>query len=38
MQTPEEAEFSAFVEQRAHALLKTAYALTGDRHAAEDLV
>ncbi|GAB3826200.1 SigE family RNA polymerase sigma factor [Dactylosporangium cerinum] len=36
--TPEEAEFSAFVEQRAHTLLKTAYALTGDRHAAEDLV
>jgi RNA polymerase sigma-70 factor (sigma-E family) len=33
-----EEEFSAFVAERAHALLKTAYALTGDRHAAEDLV
>ncbi|GAA3274398.1 SigE family RNA polymerase sigma factor [Dactylosporangium vinaceum] len=34
----EETEFSAFVAERAHALLRTAYALTGDRHAAEDLV
>ncbi|WP_433612804.1 SigE family RNA polymerase sigma factor [Dactylosporangium sp. CA-139114] len=33
-----EEEFSAFVAERAHALLRTAYALTGDRHAAEDLV
>ena len=33
-----EADFTAFVAARAHALLKTAYALTGDRHAAEDLV
>lgn len=33
-----EADFTAFVAGRAHALLKTAYALTGDRHAAEDLV
>jgi RNA polymerase sigma-70 factor (sigma-E family) len=33
-----EDEFSAFVAERAHALLRTAYALTGDRHAAEDLV
>jgi RNA polymerase sigma-70 factor (sigma-E family) len=34
----EEAEFAGFVAERAHALLRTAYALTGDRHAAEDLV
>ncbi|MFI5906114.1 SigE family RNA polymerase sigma factor [Dactylosporangium sp. NPDC051541] len=34
----QETEFAAFVAERAHALLKTAYALTGDRHAAEDLV
>jgi RNA polymerase sigma-70 factor (sigma-E family) len=33
-----EASFTAFVADRAHALLRTAYALTGDRHAAEDLV
>jgi Sigma-70 region 2 len=33
-----EASFTAFVADRAHALLKTAYALTGNRHAAEDLV
>ncbi len=38
METSQEADFEAFVGQRAHALLKTAYALTGDRHAAEDLV
>ena len=38
METSQEAEFAAFVTGRAHALLKTAYALTGDRHAAEDLV
>jgi RNA polymerase sigma-70 factor (sigma-E family) len=33
-----EADFTEFVAERAHALLRTAYALTGDRHAAEDLV
>lgn len=33
-----EADFTAFVAERGHALLKTAYALTGSRHAAEDLV
>ena len=38
VQTPEEADFEAFVIERAHALLRTAYVLTGDRHAAEDLV
>ncbi|MFG2039451.1 SigE family RNA polymerase sigma factor [Dactylosporangium sp. NPDC048998] len=38
METSQEAEFAAFVTERAHTLLKTAYALTGDRHAAEDLV
>jgi RNA polymerase sigma-70 factor (sigma-E family) len=38
VETSQEAEFAAFVTGRAHALLKTAYALTGDRHAAEDLV
>ncbi len=38
METSHEAEFSAFVTERAHALLKTAYALTGNQHAAEDLV
>lgn len=37
MDTVEE-EFSAFVAQRAHTLLKAAYALTGDQHAAQDLV
>ncbi|WP_027346957.1 SigE family RNA polymerase sigma factor [Hamadaea tsunoensis] len=35
--SPEE-EFRDFVAGRAHTLLKAAYALTGDRHAAEDLV
>jgi RNA polymerase sigma-70 factor (sigma-E family) len=34
----QEADFTAFVAERAHSLLRTAYALTGDRHAAEDLV
>jgi RNA polymerase sigma-70 factor (sigma-E family) len=38
VETAEEAEFSAFVAERAYALLKTAYVLTGDRHTAEDLV
>ncbi|MFF3073631.1 RNA polymerase sigma factor [Kitasatospora sp. NPDC057904] len=30
--------FAAFVEQRSGALFRTAYVLTGDAHAAEDLV
>jgi RNA polymerase sigma-70 factor (sigma-E family) len=34
----EEAEFNAFVAERTHALFRTAYALTGDQHAAEDLL
>jgi RNA polymerase sigma-70 factor (sigma-E family) len=38
VETSREADFAAFVADRAHALLRTAYALTGDRHAAEDLV
>ena len=38
MDTSEEADFTAFVTARGHLLLRTAYALTGDRHAAEDLV
>jgi RNA polymerase sigma-70 factor (sigma-E family) len=38
VKTSQEAEFAAFVTARAHALLRTAYALTGDRRAAEDLV
>lgn len=33
-----ESEFTEFVAQRTHALLRVAYALTGDQHAAEDLV
>jgi DNA-directed RNA polymerase specialized sigma24 family protein len=33
-----DAEFTAFVTQRADALLRVAYALTGDQHAAQDLV
>jgi RNA polymerase sigma-70 factor (sigma-E family) len=33
-----EAQFRAFVEARSLALRRTAYALTGDLHAAEDLV
>jgi DNA-directed RNA polymerase specialized sigma24 family protein len=37
--TDDEAEeFSAFVAGRSPALLRTAYLLTGDAHAAEDLV
>lgn len=32
------AEFDAFVAARSPALLRTAYLLTGDRHAAEDLL
>jgi RNA polymerase sigma-70 factor (sigma-E family) len=31
-------EFTAFVAATAHGLLRSAYALTGDQHAAEDLV
>src|SRR5687767_7995911 len=33
-----EREFTEFVAARGHALLQVAYALTGDQHAAEDLV
>jgi len=33
-----EREFTEFVSQRTHALLRVAYALTGDQHAAEDLL
>jgi RNA polymerase sigma-70 factor (sigma-E family) len=33
-----EAEFTAFVAERGQVLLRIAYALTGDRRAAEDLV
>ena len=33
-----EREFTEFVTQRTHALLRIAYTLTGDQHAAEDLV
>jgi RNA polymerase sigma-70 factor (sigma-E family) len=33
-----EREFTEFVVHRSQALLRAAYALTGDRHAAEDLV
>jgi RNA polymerase sigma-70 factor (sigma-E family) len=32
------AEFDAFVAARSQSLLRTAYLLTGDRHAAEDLL
>ena len=38
MEVSPEDEFRDFVAGRAHALLRAAYALTGDRHAAEDLV
>jgi RNA polymerase sigma-70 factor (sigma-E family) len=31
-------DFTLFVTQRSHALLRSAYALCGDQHAAEDLV
>jgi RNA polymerase sigma-70 factor (sigma-E family) len=34
----QDGEFTAFVVARTPALLRTAYALTGDQHAAEDLV
>ena len=33
-----DAEFAAYMEARQASLLRTAYLLTGDRHAAEDLV
>ena len=33
-----EREFTDFAAQRTHALLRIAYTLTGDQHAAEDLV
>jgi RNA polymerase sigma-70 factor (sigma-E family) len=33
-----EGEFTAFVADRTHALFRTAYALTGNQHAAEDLL
>jgi DNA-directed RNA polymerase specialized sigma24 family protein len=33
-----EREFTAFVNERGTALLRVAYALTGDRHSAEDLL
>jgi len=33
-----EREFTEFVAARTHALLRAAYALTGDQHAAEDLL
>jgi DNA-directed RNA polymerase specialized sigma24 family protein len=33
-----EQDFTDFVVRRSHALLRLAYTLTGDRHAAEDLM
>ena len=38
MQALEDADFRSFVQAREHALLRTAYLLTGDLHAAEDLL
>src|SRR4051812_32062557 len=38
MHALEDADFRGFVHAREHALLRTAYLLTGDRHAAEDIV
>ena len=38
MNEAEEGEFAAFVAARSHALLRTAYLLTGDDQAAEDLL
>ncbi|MBB5791361.1 SigE family RNA polymerase sigma factor [Jiangella mangrovi] len=38
MDAQTEEQFRSFVEGRSLALLRTAYALCGDRHAAEDLV
>lgn len=38
MDALEDEEFRGFVAARGHALLRTAYLLTGDQHLAEDLV
>lgn len=38
MRALEDADFRSFVQAREHALLRTAYVLTGDRQSAEDLV
>lgn len=38
MDAETEREFTEFVAQRTHSLLRVAYALTGDQHAAEDLL
>ena len=38
MERSVEQEFTAFVAQRSHALIRVAYTLTGDQRAAEDLV
>lgn len=38
MRREDEAEFEAFVEASGHRLLRTAYLLVGDLHAAEDLL
>ncbi len=38
MDATTEGEFVEFVAHRTHALLRVAYSLTGDQHAAEDLV
>lgn len=38
MDSSAEHDFTAFVAGRRHMLLRAAYALTGDQHAAEDLV
>ena len=35
---PRDVEFAAYMQARQPSLLRTAYLLTGDRHAAEDLV
>ena len=35
---PDDQTFDAYVRSRTHALLRTAYLLTGDQHLAEDLV
>lgn len=37
-ETPEQRSFEEYVAARRHALLRTAYLLTGDHHDAEDLV
>lgn len=38
MDTTAEREFTEFVAQRSHQLLRVAYALTGEQHAAQDLL